>query len=108
MQSPKLSIGFAALLAIFAVIMLMTATRAAAQTEKVLHSFNPNSMGAVYPATGLIFDAAGNLYGTTADGDCKGTKGGTVFELTPRPDAARSRGRSLPGGRLPIIALLVT
>ncbi len=48
-------------------------------TEKVLYSFN-NRDGGGYPAAGLIFDAAGNLYGTTAGG---GTYGyGTVFEFT--------------------------
>jgi uncharacterized repeat protein (TIGR03803 family) len=36
---------------------------------------------ASYPAASLIFDAAGNLYGTTrGDGS---TAFGTVFEITP-------------------------
>jgi uncharacterized repeat protein (TIGR03803 family) len=46
-------------------------------TEQILYSF----AGGSYPASGLIFDNAGNLYGTTNGG---GTyNGGTVFELTP-------------------------
>jgi uncharacterized repeat protein (TIGR03803 family) len=47
-------------------------------TEKVLYSFTGGIDGSS-PEAGLIFDAAGNLYGTTASG---GTHGwGTVFKL---------------------------
>jgi uncharacterized repeat protein (TIGR03803 family) len=49
-------------------------------TETVLHSFN-NTDGA-YPEAGLIFGAAGNLYGTTVIGGAYGQ--GTVFELVPK------------------------
>ena len=54
--------------------------------EKVLHSFcsQPNCADGDYPTAGLIFDAAGNLYGTTDAGGAYGAYGpGTVFELTP-------------------------
>ena len=62
----------------------------AASKEKVLHSFGKGKDG-VEPFAGLIFDAAGNLYGTTSEGGtgpCKGGNGlpigcGTVFELMP-------------------------
>ena len=50
-------------------------------TEKVLHSFDQNGTDGSFPAASLIFDTAGNLYGTTAGGGTY-TKG-TVFELTP-------------------------
>jgi uncharacterized repeat protein (TIGR03803 family) len=50
-------------------------------TEQVLYSFNSNGTDGVLPAAGLIFDAAGNLYGTTSAGGSY--SGGTVFELTP-------------------------
>jgi len=56
--------------------------------ETVLHNFN--GMDGASPAAGLIFDAAGNLYGTTNTGGTgKCTLGsfsgcGTVFELTPK------------------------
>ena len=49
-------------------------------TEKVLHSFGDGTDGA-HPQTGLTFDAAGNLYGTTSMGGAYGY--GTMFELTP-------------------------
>ena len=37
-------------------------------TEKVLHSFSATARTGLIPAAGLIFDAAGNLYGTTYGG----------------------------------------
>ena len=54
-------------------------------TETILHSFGGGTDGR-YPATDLIFDAAGNLYGTTYLGGihpCGGDGCGTVFEITP-------------------------
>jgi uncharacterized repeat protein (TIGR03803 family) len=55
-------------------------------TERVLHNF------AYHPASGprarLIFDLAGNLYGTASPGDLGA--GGTVFKLTPNSDGSRA------------------
>jgi uncharacterized repeat protein (TIGR03803 family) len=55
--------------------------------EKVLHSFNPNGIDGFGVTGGLIFDAAGNIYGTTefgGTGECTNGFGcGTVFELSP-------------------------
>jgi hypothetical protein len=55
--------------------------------ETTLHSFgNPADGDGASPSGGLIFDTAGNLYGTTGAGgtgcDNEGC-GGTVFEITP-------------------------
>lgn len=50
-------------------------------TESILHSFTYDSMDGEDPASGLIFDTAGNLYGTTAGGGTAGA--GTVFKITP-------------------------
>ena len=51
-------------------------------TETVLHSFgNPANEDGQGPYAGLVFDAAGNLYGTTSEGGIHGD--GTVFELSP-------------------------
>jgi uncharacterized repeat protein (TIGR03803 family) len=47
-------------------------------TETVLYSFTGGNDGAI-PQTGLTFDAAGNLYGTTIHGGTLGD--GTVFQL---------------------------
>jgi uncharacterized repeat protein (TIGR03803 family) len=49
-------------------------------TEKVLHSFD-YSLDGFWPSASLIFDAAGNLYGTTAG--CGIYYCGTVFQLSP-------------------------
>jgi uncharacterized repeat protein (TIGR03803 family) len=60
---------------------------AQAATEKVLYSFSggPDGNG---PAAPLVFDAAGNLYGTTQQGGSAGF--GTVFELSPGSDGTWS------------------
>jgi uncharacterized repeat protein (TIGR03803 family) len=50
-------------------------------SEKVLHHFRDNGKDGIYPYSGLILDAAGNLYGTTSAGGAYG--GGTVFEIKP-------------------------
>jgi len=49
-------------------------------TETVLHNFGSGTDG-VSPRANMIFDTAGNLYGTTFTGGTFG--GGIVFELTP-------------------------
>jgi len=59
---------------------LMSAVGVWAATEKVLYSFTDGSDGG-YPAGGVIFDSAGNLYGTTSSGGVYNL--GTVFELSP-------------------------
>ena len=51
---------------------------------KVLHNFSRNINDGHYPYAGLIFDAAGNLYGSTLEGGGTGRYNrGIVFELTP-------------------------
>jgi uncharacterized repeat protein (TIGR03803 family) len=52
--------------------------------ERVLHSFSNNGKDGVDPNGGLMFDTAGNLYGTTSFGGIYGY--GTAFELTPVAD----------------------
>jgi uncharacterized repeat protein (TIGR03803 family) len=80
MPNKKCSVAFTAILAIFTATLFMPTTRADAQ-EKVLHSFNPSAGDGSTPVGGLIFDAAGSLYGTTDKGGAYGY--GSVFELSP-------------------------
>jgi uncharacterized repeat protein (TIGR03803 family) len=61
--------------------------------ERVLHSFKNDGADGINPYAGVIFDMAGNLYGTTyAGGNHNGcTMGcGTVFKLTPNGDGSWS------------------
>src|ERR1035441_7300854 len=80
MRGKRLSIRFSAALAILAAALFVTSTSAAAQ-ENVLYNFGNGTDGAIPIFAGVIFDATGNLYGTTSAGGAYG--GGTVFELTP-------------------------
>jgi uncharacterized repeat protein (TIGR03803 family) len=52
-------------------------------TETVLHSFTGYSSDGSLPMAALVFDGAGNLYGTTWQGGGNCTQCGTVFELSP-------------------------
>jgi uncharacterized repeat protein (TIGR03803 family) len=76
----KLPIGLTTL-ALIALTLSGTATRAAAQQEKVLHSFQANSRDGIHSFSTLIFDASGNFYGTTQNGGAYGY--GTAFEFSP-------------------------
>jgi uncharacterized repeat protein (TIGR03803 family) len=56
----------------------------------ILDSFNFDGIDGFWATGGLVFDAAGNLYGTTefgGNGGCSSVIGGcgTGFELTPTP-----------------------
>lgn len=65
-------------------------------TENVLHSFKPFTTDGFVPWAGLIFDASGNLYGTTSQG---GTNlGGIAFEISL---TLTSPSFSLPAGTYP-------
>jgi len=76
-------------LAVIAATLIMALILApaawAADTYKILHEFTGGADGSD-PTAGLIFDAAGNLYGTAKYGGSWGQ--GTVFELTPNSDGS--------------------
>jgi hypothetical protein len=53
-----------------------------AWTESILHAFTSGPDGA-YPNSGVIFDRAGNLYGTAPQDDYQGGSYGLVYQLSP-------------------------
>ena len=80
----------AALMIVIVMTLALAPDAWAASKYKVLYRFD-GAAGAypagAYPSSSLIFDKAGNLYGTTTDGgDCYPC--GTVFELTPNLDGS--------------------
>jgi hypothetical protein len=96
MRAQKFHNRSSAALTLFVAVLFITGTHATAQTEKILYSFNNTVQGTdgIRPQGGVIFDTAGNLYGTTAfggSGTClfNGvTPGcGTVYKLTPTDGA---------------------
>jgi uncharacterized repeat protein (TIGR03803 family) len=67
-----------------AILLIAVTTKAYGSTEVVLHNFGGGNDGSS-PSSALIFDGAGNLYGTTfagGTGPCGGGCG-TVFRLAP-------------------------
>jgi len=63
-------------------------TKGGAWTYTVLYAFTMQNGDGAFPGSGLVFDAAGNLYGTTSGGGsnigiCQYYGCGTVFELSP-------------------------
>jgi uncharacterized repeat protein (TIGR03803 family) len=81
MQATKSMSMITVAVTVSALVLMPLNDAQAASTEQVLHSFQENSKDGLEPYTGLVADAAGNLYGTTEAG---GTgKNGTVFELIP-------------------------
>jgi uncharacterized repeat protein (TIGR03803 family) len=80
-------------------------------SETVLHSFAGND--GVYPYSNLVFDQAGNLYGTTLTSGEYGGGGGLVFQLAPNglggwTDNAlyRFRGVSVGDGQNPFAGVV--
>jgi uncharacterized repeat protein (TIGR03803 family) len=89
----KPTVSFQSEFLIAAMIVLTLGSVAFAGTEKTLHSFTDATGNG--PTTGVIFDAAGNLYGTTFEGDSKTCNNnefgcGVVFEMSPQANGTWS------------------
>src|SRR5580692_12811627 len=67
--------------AAIAVALILVSGAWAANQEKVIYNFSGGGDGGD-PTSTLVFDSAGNAYGTTAQGGAFGF--GTVFKLTPK------------------------
>jgi uncharacterized repeat protein (TIGR03803 family) len=63
------------------VVFEMTPNTDGTWTEKVIHRFDVTGKGLANPSSWLVFDASGDLYGTTFYGGNFGN--GSVFELVP-------------------------
>ena len=74
----------AALMIVIVMTMVLAPAAGAASKYKVLYRFQ--GANGAYPFAGLIFDAAGNLYGTTVQGGA--SDDGTVFKLAPSQDGS--------------------
>ena len=74
----------AALMIIIAILTLVPGAGAASK-YKTLYKFTGGVDGEE-PFASLVFDQAGNLYGTTESGGGHG--GGTVFKLAPNADGS--------------------
>ncbi|MGD0214438.1 MAG: choice-of-anchor tandem repeat GloVer-containing protein [Terriglobales bacterium] len=79
MTNESLTLALLSALVLMAILILMTAPPAAAQTETLLYAFTGGTDGG-QPFAHLASDGAGNFYGTTAVG---GLGYGTVFEVSP-------------------------
>src|SRR5271165_6316370 len=67
------------------IIWELTPAAGGTWTETVLYNFGTVAGDGANPSGSLIFDAAGNLYGTAANGGANGL--GIVFELSPGASA---------------------
>ncbi|MBZ5570866.1 MAG: hypothetical protein LAO09_03180 [Acidobacteriia bacterium] len=80
-------------------LILLSATLAWSGSYKVLHDFSGRL--AKIPSSGLVLDAKGNAYGTTAEGGFHAGKGGTVYQLSPQTGFNIIYGFSGPDGMTP-------
>ena len=76
---------------------LTTAPSASAYTYKVIHAFCSKRLCAdgQTPMSGVVMDAAGNLYGTTQNGGMAFNGPGTVYKLTPNAAGTTWHSRTL-------------
>jgi uncharacterized repeat protein (TIGR03803 family) len=85
MRQEKFWFGMSGILAVLALALMLPAGAEAASKYKTLYKFTGGKDGSS-PYAGLIFDQAGNLYGTASGGGAHGS--GTVFQLVPNADGS--------------------
>ena len=67
----------------YGIVFELSPTSGGGWTETILHQFSNVGVDGANPVSTLVFDAAGNLYGTTENGGGPRDRG-TVFKLTPK------------------------
>jgi len=75
------------------VFQMTPATEGGSWSYAVLYAFTANNGDGEFPGSGLTFDSAGNLYGTTGNGGyfggiCHNYGCGTIFKLSPKRDGS--------------------
>jgi uncharacterized repeat protein (TIGR03803 family) len=86
MRQKKFWFAISGIVAVLAVALMLPTQTVAASKYKVLYKFTGGADGGNPYLAGLIFDADGNLYGTTYKGGASGD--GTVFKLTPNSNGS--------------------
>ena len=91
-------------------LILMSGAGAFAQTVTTIHDFGGRGDGE-NPQAGVVFDQAGNLYGTAALGALDGN--GVVYSLTPPEgggvpwtESVLHKFQGQPDGAVPVCALV--
>ena len=84
MRIPMNSLAATLCARLFLVLVVIGGTALGHASDTVIYNFTGGSAG-INPSTGLIFDAAGNLYGGTYTGGSGACGGGcgVIFRLTP-------------------------
>src|SRR3984957_475967 len=67
----------------YGIVFELSPTSGGGWPETILHQFSNVGVDGANPVSTLVFDAAGNLYGTTENGGGPRDRG-TVFKLTPK------------------------
>lgn len=74
------------------IFFLVVSTLSFSQNYKVIHSFSGYPNDGLHPVAPVVFDKAGNMYGTTPGGgsnSCLGDNGcGLIYELSPNHDGS--------------------
>jgi uncharacterized repeat protein (TIGR03803 family) len=92
---------------------LISGAYASAQTLTTLYSFGSGKDDGVDPQAGIVFDKAGNLYGTASVGGIAGANG-ILFQLSPAAvkgspwkESILHRFRGTPDGKIPECRVVV-
>ena len=100
--------------AIWLITLVSPACHAFGQTLTTLHSFRATPNDGQAPASGVIVDDKGNLFGTTGGGGGNASNG-TVFELTPPQvsggvwtETILHKFQGMPDGRIPLSRLAMS